>query len=136
MNSYNSKGKFEIDYGTKLLNEILNKITKNTDEKIFIFQRFYEKPNKKKYYKGDELKEISIIELFIYSIVYNNSLDLEKKIVFYDLFIELNKNCLDLIEDKNIKKVYKFFKFDINKDIDDIMNFFNSDDDEMVKEIF
>ena len=48
----------------------------------------------------------------------------------------MNKNCLDLIEDKNIKKVYKFFKFDINKDIDDIMDFFNSDDDEMVKEIF
>jgi hypothetical protein len=48
----------------------------------------------------------------------------------------LNKNCLDLIEDKNIKKVYKFFKFDINKDIDDIMDLFNCDDDEMVKEIF
>ena len=48
----------------------------------------------------------------------------------------MNKNCLDLIEDKTIKKVYKFFKFDINKDIDDIMDLFNCDDDEMVKEIF
>ena len=47
MNSYNSKGKYEIDYGTKLLKEILNKITKNTDEKIFIFQRFFDKSKKK-----------------------------------------------------------------------------------------
>ena len=37
MNSYNSKGKYEIDYGTKLLKEILNKITKDTNEKIFLF---------------------------------------------------------------------------------------------------
>ena len=47
MNSYNSKGKYEVDYGTKLLKEILNKITKNTDEKIFIFQRFFDKSKKK-----------------------------------------------------------------------------------------
>ena len=47
MNSYNSKGEYEIDYGTKLLKEILNKISKNTDEKIFIFQRFFDKSKKK-----------------------------------------------------------------------------------------
>ena len=105
MNFYKSKGEYEINYGIKLINEILPIIIKDKSDneiKIILSNKVKIIPNKNPFNK----------EGVVNNLIYNQNINFEKKYQILEILNKkINTNILENEIDEDFLDIYRFFKF-------------------------